>query len=101
MGSVDCWQPGQGLCDRGLDVGIVPGADRRHRRPAARLRAWALADPERPVAPAPQELAELDGHLDLAAYDAYLTGAMTDRSWDDADIQASVAQALSRLPAVN
>jgi tryptophan synthase beta chain len=41
------------------------------------------------------------GHLDLAAYDAYLSGTMTDRAWDDADIQASVAQALSRLPVVN
>ena len=41
------------------------------------------------------------GHLDLAAYDAYLTGAMTDRSWDDADIQSSVAQALSRLPVLS
>ena len=41
------------------------------------------------------------GHLDLAAYESYLSGEMTDRSWDDAEIQASVAQALSRLPAVN
>ncbi|MDX6246752.1 MAG: tryptophan synthase beta chain, partial [Kribbellaceae bacterium] len=40
------------------------------------------------------------GHLDLAAYDAYLSGAMTDRSWDDAEIQASVAAALERLPVV-
>jgi tryptophan synthase beta chain len=40
------------------------------------------------------------GHLDLAAYDAYLSGAMTDRSWDDADLQASVAHALAKLPAV-
>jgi tryptophan synthase beta chain len=41
------------------------------------------------------------GHLDLAAYDAYLTGKMTDRSWDDADIQSAVSQALSRLPALS
>ena len=41
------------------------------------------------------------GHLDLAAYDAYLSGTMTDRSWDDSEIQAAVAQALERLPAVN
>ncbi len=41
------------------------------------------------------------GHLDLAAYDAYLSGTMTDRSWDDADIQASVARALDRLPALS
>ncbi|MGW5189663.1 TrpB-like pyridoxal phosphate-dependent enzyme [Kribbella sp. NPDC004138] len=41
------------------------------------------------------------GHLDLAAYDAYLSDAMTDRSWEDADIQSAVAEALTRLPAVN
>ncbi|MET9316708.1 TrpB-like pyridoxal phosphate-dependent enzyme [Kribbella sp. NPDC003505] len=41
------------------------------------------------------------GHLDLAAYDAYLSEAMTDRSWEDADIQSAVAEALTRLPAVN
>jgi tryptophan synthase beta chain len=41
------------------------------------------------------------GHLDLAAYDAYLTGAMTDRAWDDADIQAAVSQALTRLPVLS
>jgi len=41
------------------------------------------------------------GHLDLAAYDAYLSDAMTDRSWEDADIQSAVAEALPRLPAVN
>jgi tryptophan synthase beta chain len=40
------------------------------------------------------------GHLDLAAYDAYLSNAMTDRSWDDAEIQAAVAEALTRLPAL-
>ncbi|GAA0602699.1 TrpB-like pyridoxal phosphate-dependent enzyme [Kribbella sandramycini] len=41
------------------------------------------------------------GHLDLAAYDAYLSGAMPDRDWADADIQAAVAQALTKLPAIN
>ncbi|WP_350280892.1 TrpB-like pyridoxal phosphate-dependent enzyme [Kribbella sp. HUAS MG21] len=41
------------------------------------------------------------GHLDLAAYDAYLSNAMTDRTWEDADIQSAVAEALTRLPAVN
>jgi tryptophan synthase beta chain len=40
------------------------------------------------------------GHLDLAAYDAYLAGTMTDRSWDDADLQSAVAEALTRLPAL-
>ncbi|MDX6280302.1 MAG: tryptophan synthase beta chain, partial [Kribbellaceae bacterium] len=40
------------------------------------------------------------GHLDLPAYDAYLSGAMIDRAWDDAELQASVAAALEKLPAV-
>ena len=35
-----------------------------------------------------------------AAYDAYLSGAMTDRNWDDAEIQSAVADALTRLPAL-
>src|SRR6187401_223542 len=38
------------------------------------------------------------GHLDLAAYDAYLAGNVVDHQWEDADIQAAVADALSRLP---
>jgi tryptophan synthase beta chain len=41
------------------------------------------------------------GHLDLAAYDAYLSGAITDRAWDDAELRASVARALERLPAMS
>src|SRR3954454_5261534 len=40
------------------------------------------------------------GHLDLAAYDSYLRGEITDHSWDDADLQAAVASALERLPAL-
>ncbi len=41
------------------------------------------------------------GHLDLPAYDAYLTGQMTDRDWNDSEIQASVARALEKLPALS
>jgi tryptophan synthase beta chain len=40
------------------------------------------------------------GHLDLAAYDAFLSGSVTDQSWDDEAIQAAVAEALARLPEV-
>ncbi|MBD8869325.1 TrpB-like pyridoxal phosphate-dependent enzyme [Nocardioides donggukensis] len=40
------------------------------------------------------------GHLDLAAYDAYLAGDVTDHAFEDDDIQASVAEALSKLPTV-
>jgi tryptophan synthase beta chain len=39
------------------------------------------------------------GHLDLAAYDAYLSGQVTDHSWDDEDVQQAVAAALAKLPA--
>src|SRR4029078_9878835 len=45
-------------------------------------------------------LTALCGHgpLDLPAYDAYLSGRVVDHAWEDADIQAAVADALSRLP---
>lgn len=38
------------------------------------------------------------GHLDLPAYAAYLEGSVTDTSWDDSELQAAVAQALTKLP---
>jgi tryptophan synthase beta chain len=38
------------------------------------------------------------GHLDLAAYDAYLTGAMADRRLDEAEIAAAI-EALPPVPA--
>jgi tryptophan synthase beta chain len=41
------------------------------------------------------------GHLDLAAYDAYLSGNVVDHRWEDADIQAALADALSRLPTLS
>jgi tryptophan synthase beta chain len=41
------------------------------------------------------------GHLDLAAYDAYLSNTITDRAWSDTEIQSAVTQALSHLPTVN
>jgi tryptophan synthase beta chain len=40
------------------------------------------------------------GHLDLAAYDAYLSNAITDRTWEDSEIQSAVAEALTHLPAM-
>src|SRR6478736_3057780 len=40
------------------------------------------------------------GHLDLPAYGAYLSGRVVDHAWEDADIQAAVAEALTRLPAL-
>jgi tryptophan synthase beta chain len=40
------------------------------------------------------------GHLDLAAYDAYLRGDLVDHTWDDAELQQAVAGALEKLPVV-
>jgi tryptophan synthase beta chain len=40
------------------------------------------------------------GHLDLAAYDAYLRGDLVDHTWDDAELQQAVAGALAKLPVV-
>ncbi|HET6653826.1 MAG TPA: TrpB-like pyridoxal-phosphate dependent enzyme, partial [Nocardioides sp.] len=37
------------------------------------------------------------GHLDLAAYDAYLSGQVTDHAWDGAGSEA----ALAKLPVLN
>jgi tryptophan synthase beta chain len=41
------------------------------------------------------------GHLDLAAYDAYLRGDLVDHSWDDAELQQAVAGALEKLPSIS
>lgn len=40
------------------------------------------------------------GHVDMAAYDAYLRGDLVDHTWADSELQESVRQALSRLPQV-
>jgi tryptophan synthase beta chain len=40
------------------------------------------------------------GHLDLTAYDAYLSGTITDHTWDDDELQSAVARALEKLPAI-
>jgi tryptophan synthase beta chain len=39
------------------------------------------------------------GHLDLPAYDAYLSGRLVDHSWEDEELREAVEQALTRLPA--
>ena len=38
--------------------------------------------------------------LDLPAYDAYLRGSLVDHTWEDTALQESVAQALTKLPAI-
>jgi tryptophan synthase beta chain len=38
------------------------------------------------------------GHLDLAAYEAYLSGRITDHEWGDADTQAALRESLAKLP---
>jgi tryptophan synthase beta chain len=40
------------------------------------------------------------GHLDLPAYGAYLSGTVTDTGWEDEALQAAVAEALTKLPAL-
>ena len=40
------------------------------------------------------------GHLDLAAYDDYLSGTITDHPWDDEELQSAVNRALDKLPAI-
>ena len=40
------------------------------------------------------------GHLDLPAYDAYLSGSVSDTGWEDEALQAAVAEALTKLPAL-
>jgi tryptophan synthase beta chain len=41
------------------------------------------------------------GHLDLPAYGAYLAGEIVDKDWADADVQAELAAALAKLPAMS
>ncbi len=38
------------------------------------------------------------GHLDLPAYDNYLSGRMIDHEWGDAGTQAALAASLAKLP---
>lgn len=40
------------------------------------------------------------GHLDLPAYAAVLSGSVTDTGWEDEALQASAAEALTKLPAL-
>jgi tryptophan synthase beta chain len=40
------------------------------------------------------------GHLDLGAYEDYFAGRIEDHAFEDADVQAAVAEALAKLPAV-
>jgi tryptophan synthase beta chain len=41
------------------------------------------------------------GHLDLPAYDAYLSGQVTDHGLEDPEVKAAVDEALSRLPVLS
>ncbi len=38
------------------------------------------------------------GHLDLPAYEAYLSGRIVDREWGDADTQQALQESLAKLP---
>ncbi len=76
--------------------GIVPAPEPTHALAAAIEEAHRCTETgEEKVI-----LTALCGHglLDLAAYDSYLRGEITDHSWDDAELQEAVAAALKRLP---
>ncbi len=78
--------------------GIIPAPEATHAiaEVVTEARRCAETGEERTI------LLALSGHglLDLPAFEAYLTGQMTDHSYADAEISAAVAQALTRLPAV-
>ncbi|MBA2415627.1 MAG: TrpB-like pyridoxal phosphate-dependent enzyme [Geodermatophilaceae bacterium] len=77
--------------------GIVPAPEPTHALAAAidEARRCAQTGEEKVI------LTALcgHGHLDLPAYDAYLSGRMTDSEWADHDADA-MARALEALPAV-
>ena len=78
--------------------GIVPAPEPTH------AIAEAIAEAERCTETGEEKviLTALcgHGHLDLAAYESYLAGTMTDHSYEEAEISAAVAAALERLPAI-
>ncbi|MFV0462461.1 MAG: TrpB-like pyridoxal phosphate-dependent enzyme [Nostocoides sp.] len=76
--------------------GIVPAPEATHALAAAIDEALACKESgqERVILTALSG----HGHLDMAAYDAYLSGQLQDHTWDDAALQQSVAAALAKLP---
>src|SRR3954451_4194922 len=78
--------------------GIVPAPEPAHALAACLREAEKAKQSGEPTV----ILTALCGHgfLDLAAYESYLAGTMTDRAWSDTEIQSAVAEALTRLPVV-
>ncbi|HET8603990.1 MAG TPA: TrpB-like pyridoxal phosphate-dependent enzyme [Marmoricola sp.] len=78
--------------------GIVPAPEPTH------ALAEAIAEAERCTQTGEEKviLTALcgHGHLDLAAYESYLAGTMTDHSYEEEEISRAVAAALERLPAI-
>ena len=76
--------------------GIVPAPEATHALAAAVEEALACKESgeEKVIVVALSG----HGHLDLPAYDAYLSGQVTDHDWGDADVQAALARALAKLP---
>lgn len=76
--------------------GIVPAPESTHALAAAMDEAAAATEAGEPRV----IVVALSGHghLDMAAYDAYLTGRLEDHTWDDSELQQSVAAALAKLP---
>lgn len=78
--------------------GIVPAPEPSHALAAAIEEALRCKETgeERVI------LTALCGHglLDLPAYGAYLDGKVTDTGWEGGALQASIAEALTKLPAL-
>ncbi len=73
----------------------VDGVDRE--TPGGRMpRAWDVARRHR--LPAAND--DAPDHDDLPAYAAYLAGGMQDRTYADHEVQESVREALTKLPAI-
>ena len=78
--------------------GIVPAPEPSHALAAAVEEALRCKETgeEKVIVTA------LCGHglLDLPAYGAYLDGKVTDTGWEDGTLQSSIAEALTKLPAL-
>ena len=74
--------------------GIIPAPESTHAIAEA-IRAAKAGEAE-------SILIGLSGHgiIDLGAYAAYLDGDLEDHTWADAELQESVATALTRLPSI-
>ena len=96
MPQTECFEAGVRFA-RTEGIVPAPGADPRAGRVRPRRRWRCKETGEEKVI-----LTALcgHGHFDLAAYDAYLRGDLVDHTWEDVELQESVARALTALPAI-